>query len=260
MDTAAAHQASVIARGIDLDGLRQFLVGPEAPARALAVFRCLVNMPSLTGGDLGKIAYLDAMMGVLLDNGLSPMVDVSGVSVQQFCVWEDLTMTLMRLQREVNPLEDPNVFFSACEEGNIPMLRLCLDSGYGIDHADSRGFTGLLLAAHCLRLDVLEFLQGKGANLHALTHLGQNALHCCLAPADYISIHPAPALAIYLAGQGVDGFQPDCAGVRPCDLALEFDAKWGKDIAARVLIEHEAKELKSGVIASFPVSARARRI
>lgn len=104
-------------------------------------------------------------------NGLTPLL---------LSMWyPELTGELIKAKADVNKPVKDNTFtplIYACLFGSFETITQLVDAGANINAATSYGATAYLAAVPLYRLDVLKYLEGKGAHTKALNGFNQDAL------------------------------------------------------------------------------------
>ncbi|MDD5456818.1 MAG: ankyrin repeat domain-containing protein [Candidatus Margulisbacteria bacterium] len=70
-----------------------------------------------------------------------------------------------------------NALLYAAEGGDIECIRLLLKAGSDINYKNSYNWTALMTAADSNKPEAVRFLKGNKADLHIISHIGQNAMH-----------------------------------------------------------------------------------
>ena len=85
-------------------------------------------------------------------------------------------MCLLALIAMAGMAQEPENFYSAIRENNLPQLRSLLDSKTSATAADDRGITPLMYAAELGSLDAMRLLIDRGADVNAQNAFGSTAL------------------------------------------------------------------------------------
>src|SRR5580693_7630895 len=72
--------------------------------------------------------------------------------------------------------QDPEKFYSAIRENNLPQLKALLDRKGSADITDDRGITPLMYAAEIGSVDAVRLLTDRGADVNAQNAFGSTAL------------------------------------------------------------------------------------
>jgi len=108
-----------------------------------------------------------------------------------------------------------DAFLCACEQGELDMVKYFVSvRGLPVDRRDSTGRRPLEAAAKEERIEVMEYLETKGANLKATNADGSSLLHLAAEKGKLKT-------AVWLAKRGVDRKVENAAGDTPRDIAKQ---------------------------------------
>ena len=121
----------------------------------------------------------------------------------------------------------PQQFISAAQSGNLPMVKLLLQSGIDANVCDTNGSTALMEASWAGMTNVVSFLLENGANVNAKNNYGDTAFSSAI-------YNENTNIAMLLLGRGADVNNQDTNG----DTALIIAAKQSHEIAIDFLLRN----------------------
>ncbi len=138
------------------------------------------------------------------------------------------------LEKGADPLLESdngsNLLHHASQGGNPDIIKLMLSHVPSIDAINNQGVTALMRAAHFQKLQAVEYLLEKGANLSLNSNDGRNLLHAA-------SWGGSTAVIEKILSYGIDIDSKDLKGSTPLMLAQRF----GKTEVVTYLLSKGAK-------------------
>jgi ankyrin repeat protein len=88
-------------------------------------------------------------------------------------------------------------FWQACDDSDAAKALACLDAGANVD-AVNCNLSALQVACWRKDPDIVEMLIGKGANVHAVNSIGNNALHTAVIAKNVVAFAPLVRAGIHI--------------------------------------------------------------
>lgn len=109
----------------------------------------------------------------LNDNGLTPLMVAVRAGRKEIVLW------LIQQGAKVNAVtkrENGTALLGACDRGHVDVIRVLVEHGANVNHADSQGWTPLLAALSQNQTATAQYLITNGANIDVQLRNGRSAL------------------------------------------------------------------------------------